>query len=216
MTEEAAPAGHVRAGRPPFWFVPRLLGALAAVVASALAFVGTFLALVSGELKFLGRSVMTLSVTGWDVHADAAPGQPIPASSYGAAVQNGYPLAVSGALLFIAAILGVIAAPRMAPRGARSLAVLSSAVAAAFLAGALATVAVQAANLVDTVRPTGTAAGNASFSADAGLGPGFWLELVAALLAIGAAVLAALPVRGPEADLATPRYGFPMPPAQPQ
>lgn len=202
MTEGPAPAENVRATRAPSWFLFRLLGALAAVVAAVLAFVGTFLALVSGELTFLGNKVITLSVTGWDITGNPASGTPV--STFGAPVRNGYPLAVAGALLVIAAILGVIGAARTAPRGAGFLAVLSAAVAAAFLAGTLATVAVQGTNLVDTFRSTGAAAGNAGYSTDAGLGSGFWLELVAAILAISAVVLAALPVREVDADLATP------------
>ncbi|TNC28705.1 hypothetical protein [Amycolatopsis alkalitolerans] len=186
MTEGEAPAESVR--RSPSWFGTRLLGVLACAVAAALAIAGSFLPLVSGQLSLGGSAAMRLTVTGWKLTAEGVP----PALTGGGVAQNGYPLTVSGALLIIAAIFGLIAAIRTAPAGARSLAVLSGAVAAAFLAGTVATVAVEAANVLDTLRPAGAGAGGSGFGAS--LGAGFWLELVAVVLAIAAVVLVALPV----------------------
>lgn len=179
------------------WSGRRLLGVLCAAVAAALAIVGSFLSLVSGELSS-GSTSVTLTVTGWDLISDGR----LPAP--GSAPQNGYPLVVAGGFLVIAAVLGLVAAVRGMPPGARTLAVLSGSVAAAFLAGTVATVAVQAANLIDTFDPLGTPDGPAGLRVSAGLGAGFWLELSAVVLAIAAVVLAALRDRAEPASPAPP------------
>ncbi|GAB3005456.1 hypothetical protein LWP59_03195 [Amycolatopsis acidiphila] len=215
MTEGAVPAEDVPARRQSSWLVARLLGVLAAVVAAVLAIVGSFLSLVSGELTYLGRPVMTLAVTGWDLDAHAPAGEPTPVATPGGTAQNGIPLTIAGCLLVVAAIVGILAAPRFAPAWARSAAVLAGSVAAAFLTGTVVTVAAQVVNLSETIRPTGTAAGNAGYGAAAGPAAGFWLELVAALLAIAAAVLFALPPRRPAPEMTTPHNDFPPSPPQP-
>ncbi|MTD57720.1 hypothetical protein [Amycolatopsis pithecellobii] len=171
--------------RQPSWYGRRLLGALAATAAAALAITGSFLPLVSGELDVPGRAVVTVSITGWKLTTSGG------LATVAGAAQNGYPLAVSGAFLIIAAVLGLVAAVRNMPGGARALAVVSGAVAAAFLAGVVATIAVEAANLLASFQPAGVA----GFGVHAELGVGFWLELAAVALAIAAVVLAALPVR---------------------
>ncbi|GAA5153549.1 MULTISPECIES: hypothetical protein [Amycolatopsis] len=140
----------------PGWDRRRLLGALLCLVASVAAFTAPFLTLYSSGV---------LSVTGWGAEP----------SSTGVA-RNGFPLAVAGALLAVAALFAVVAAPRPAPAVVRWAAVLAAAVAAAFLAGVLVTAAAQ------TVRATP--------------GPGFWLVLAAAVLALAGTVLAALPAEG--------------------
>lgn len=207
MTEGAAPADRVRTSA---WVRTRLLGALAAVVAAVLAIVGSFQALVTGELTLQGRSAMTVTITGWELAAHAPAGQTTPLATVGGAAQNGIPLTVAACLLVVAALLAVVAAPRVAIAGAGRVAVVAGATAAAFLTGIVVTVAVQVANLSHTFRPTGTAAANPGYAASAGPGAGFWLELVAAVLAIAAAVLVTLPGRR---DRAEP-YEFPPPPPE--
>jgi hypothetical protein len=192
-----------------------LLGALAAVVAAVLAIVGSFQSLVSGELTLQGRTAMMVTITGWDLAGHAPAGQNAPVSTVGGAAQNGIPLTVGACLLVVAALLAVVAAPRGALAGARLVAVVAGAVAAAFLTGVVATVAVQVSNLAGTFRATGTAAGNASYGASAAPAAGFWLELVAALLAIAAAVLVALPGRRGEPGGSAPPYDPSPSPAEP-
>ncbi|WP_236789489.1 hypothetical protein [Amycolatopsis sp. GM8] len=192
MTEGEAPAGDVPPpSAPPSWFGRRLLGVLVCAVAAALAIVGSFLPLVYIELSLAGRTAITTTISGWTVTANAVSGLRVPGVA-----QNGYPLAVAGAFLIIAAIFALVAALQAAPAGARSLAVLSGAIGAAFLAGTVATIAVYANSVISTVQLSG----DPGLGVRAGLGAGFWLEFAAVLLAIGAVVLAALPVRGPAPD----------------
>lgn len=199
MTEGEVPVADGRARRPSTVLVTRLLGAAAALAAAVLAIVGSFLALVSGELRFQDSVALKMTVTGWELDADPAVDGPV--STVGGAAQNGIPLTVAAAFLIVAALLCLIAAPRVTPAVVRSAAVLTGAVSAAFLAGVVGTVAVQAVNLLNTFRPAGAAAGNARYSTSIGLGAGFWLELAAGVLAVGAVVLTALPSRPP------PGYG---------
>lgn len=207
MTEAEAPPPEGR--RPPSVLVTRLLGAAAAVVAAVLAVVGSFLPLVSGQLK-QGNSVMfTISVSGWTLSGTAPSGTPL--TTFGGAAQNGIPLTIAAAFLIVVALLILVAAPRLAPPVLRSAAVAGGAVALAFFTGILITVGVQAANFVNTIRPVGAAAGTAGYSASAGLGTGFWLELVAGVLAIAAVVLAALPAGRAPRHAQAPQWAAPPP-----
>ncbi|GHF87427.1 hypothetical protein FHX82_000882 [Amycolatopsis bartoniae] len=140
--------------RPPGWDGWWLAGALLCALASAATFASSFLTLFATQ---------ALSVTGWESR---------PASA--GVVRNGYPLAVAGALLAIAALFAVITAARLLPDG---VALLTTALAAAFLAGVLVTIGAQAAHATP--------------------GAGFWLALAAAVSSLAAAAPAALPRRSP-------------------
>lgn len=160
----------------------RLFGAAAALAAAVLAVVGSFLPLVSGELSLIGGPAARISVTGWEVTAGGA------TPSAGHVAENGIPLTIAAALLGIAVLMIIAAAQRAAPAAVGFAALLAGSVAAAFLVGVLATVAVQVVNLRGTIQ--------AADGASAALGAGFWLVLAAGVLASAAVVLIALPVRG--------------------
>lgn len=189
MTEAGAPDSR----RPPRVVVTRLLGAAAALAAAVLAVVGSFLPLVSGRLDQRGAAVFTLSITGWKLNGQSPSGAPV--STSGGAAQNGIPLTIAAALLLVVALLILVAAPRFAPTVLRSTAVAGGAVVVAFFVGILLTIGIQAGNLLGTLRPVGAAVGNDSFATSADLGAGFWLEVVAGVLAIAAVALAALSPR---------------------
>jgi len=183
MTEGEAPVVAGRAPSPVSG--TRLLGAAAALVAAVLAVVGSFLPLVSGELRYPNEAVLTFSVTGWKITSGS------PGMLLRGVAQNGIPLTVAAALLAIAVLVVLVAAQRAAPPVVRSGAVAGCAVAAAFLIGVLATVSVQVADFVGTLGP----AANPDVTVRETLGTGFWLEVLAGVLALAAVALTAWPAR---------------------
>lgn len=193
MTEGEVPAPQVRSRTPSTVLVTRLLGAAAALAAAILAVVGSFLPLVSGSLNRGDTVMVRISVTGWTLRGDSPSGTPV--TTFGGAAQNGIPLTIAAALLLVVVLLMLVATPRSAPPVLRAAAVTGGAVVVAFFVGVLLTVGIQTGNLVSTFQPIGNAAGDRTVRTDVGLGAGFWLELVAGLLAVAAVVLAALPAR---------------------
>ncbi|WP_143266144.1 MULTISPECIES: hypothetical protein [Amycolatopsis] len=200
----------VAPGRRPGWHGGRIVGAVLALLAAAAAVTGSFLALFLGELLFQGEAQLKLTVTGWDLSAEAVePG--IPTDTFGSPVRNGYLLAAAGLLLLVAAVLGLAAARRTAAPGRKLAAALATAIGAAFLLATTAGIVLQGVSLHESFRPTGAAEDNGEFTTGDSFGLGFWLVAGATLAAIAAAVLAT--TRGRRApDLTTPRYGVPAPP----
>ncbi|MFD4254782.1 hypothetical protein [Amycolatopsis thermoflava] len=192
------------------WHGGRLLGAALALLAAAAAVTGSFLALFEGELLFRGEPQLTLTVTGWDLTAEAVqPG--IPTNTFGSPVRNGYLLAAAGLLLVIAAVLSLAAARRNSSPARKFAAALAAATGAAFLLATAAGIVLQGVSLHESFRPAGAAEGDGAFSTSDSLGTGFWLVAGATLAAIVAAVLAAARGRRAPQDLTTPRYGIPAP-----
>ena len=190
------------------------MGAVLALLAAAAAVAGSFLALFQGELLFQGEVQLRLKVTGWGVYAEAVQSG-VPTTTFGSAVRNGYPLAVAGLLLVVAAVLGLAAARGTAP-GRMYAAALATAIGAAFLVATALGIALQGIGLHESFRPTGAATGNGDVSTGDSFGVGYWLVAGAAVASIVAAVLAAARNRraavAEGADLTTPRYGFPAQP----
>ncbi|MCF6425586.1 hypothetical protein [Amycolatopsis tucumanensis] len=196
--------------RRPGWHGGRLLGAALALLAAAAAVTGSFFALFEGELLFQGEPQLSLTVTGWDLTAEAAqPG--IPTNTFGSPVRNGYLLAAAGLLLVIAAVLSLAAARRDSSPARKFAAALATATGAAFLLATAAGIVLQGVSLHESFRPPGAAEGDGDFSTSDRLGLGFWLVAGATLAAIVAAVLAAARGRRAPQDLTTPRYGIPAP-----
>ncbi|PWV80323.1 hypothetical protein SAMN05421630_109199 [Prauserella marina] len=177
--------------------------AVLCVLAAALTVAGSFIPLFSGELSLLGTRQLSIGITAWGFDTDA------PTREGGVAV-NGVPLVFAAVLLLVAAAL-VLFTARASGAARRGLGAASVTGAAAFLAGTVWTVGMQAASWVDTFRPTGDAAGDSDVGVDAGLSAGMWLLIAAAVLALAGAAwaLVALLPAGERAEPVTPRYGFP-------
>ncbi|NIH82670.1 hypothetical protein [Amycolatopsis viridis] len=189
----------------------RVAGAVLALLCAAAAVTGSFLPLFQGSLLFQGETQLTIAATGWGLSAEAVrPGAP--AGTVGSPVRNGYPLAVAGLLLLVAAVVGLAAAGRVSPPGRKFAAALLTAVGSAFLVATALGIALQGVSLHESFRPTGAAAGISDFGTADSFGLGFWLVGGAAVASIVAAVLAALQGRrAPRYDVTTPRYGVPAP-----
>ncbi|GAB3580677.1 hypothetical protein GCM10027445_51390 [Amycolatopsis endophytica] len=210
--------------RPPGWQGKRIVGSVLALLAAASAVTGAFLALFIGELRFRGATQLKLTVTGWDLSAEAAtPGTPT--TTFGEPVRNGWALGGAGLLLLIAAAVGLAAARRTSTPGVKFAAALLTGIGAGFLAATTLSIFLQAISLNESFRPTGAAQNFADVAAIGRLGLGFWLVVGATVLAVVAAVLAASRGRRAPAppppqygyDPITPRYGFPaQPPFPPQ
>ncbi|NIH85659.1 hypothetical protein [Amycolatopsis granulosa] len=187
----------------------RVAGAVLALLAAASAVTGSLLPLFQGSLLFQGETQLTIAVTGWGLSAETVrPG--VPAGTFGSPVRNGYPLAVAGLLLLVAAVVGLAAARRASPPGRKFAAALLTAVGSAFLMATALGIALQGVSLHESFRPTGAAAGIGGFATADSFGLGFWLVGGAAVASIASAVLAALR-RAPRSDVTTPRYGVPLP-----
>ncbi|AIJ20764.1 hypothetical protein AMETH_0672 [Amycolatopsis methanolica 239] len=207
-----APVPH----RPSGWQGKRVAGAVLALLAAAAALTGAFLPLFVGELRFNGETQLKLTVTGWDLSAEAA-GPGIPTSTAGEPVRNGWALAGAGLLLLIAAMIGFAAARRASSPGGKFAAALAGGIGAGFLAATTLSIVLQAISLHESFRPAGIAEGNDGVTTADSLGVGFWLVAGATVLAIVAAALAAgrgkrAPAPPPptyDYDPVTPRYGFP-------
>jgi hypothetical protein len=215
MTTPGIPPQSV--GRPPrlsSWYVLRLVSVVLSLLAAAAAIGGSFLTLFEGELLSRGSTQVRLVVTGWTFRAEAGTGVNGSPTTAGSVAHNGYPLAVAGAILMIAALIAFVASQRSAPPAVKSVAMIATAVGAAFLAGTVWTVGLQGAAFAESFRPIGSAPGGGLLTTASGFGAGFWLEVAGATLAVVAAVLVASPWRGPRepTELTTPPYGFPMPP----
>jgi hypothetical protein len=220
MTTPGIPPQSV--GRPKrlsSWYVLRLVSVVLSLLAAAAAIGGSFLTLFGGELLSRGSTQVKLVVTGWTFRAEAGAGVNGSPTTAGSVAHNGYPLAVAGAILMIAALVGFIAAQRSAPAVVKTVAMVATAAGAAFLAGTVWTVGLQGAAFAESFRPIGSAPGSGLLTTTSGFGAGFWIEVAGATLAVAAAVLIASPWRGPRepTDLTTPHYGFPMPlPPEPE
>ncbi|MPZ83719.1 MAG: hypothetical protein GEV28_26340 [Actinophytocola sp.] len=195
----------------------RLAAAGCALLAAVGGMVGSFLDLFTGELKIDGETQLSLSVTSWGF--DVEGGDP-----FGAVPTSGYPLVFAAVLLFGAASMSALAASAAATPGTTRGAAVVTVAGTAFLAGVVWAVGMELASFAGSFRPVGITTDGVTV--EQSLGPGLWFLLVAVALAIAAAVLALLRPRrrtvpvgyqvSPyQADMSTPRHGFPIPVALP-
>lgn len=190
----------------------RLLAAGCALLAAVGAMVGSFLDLFTGEIRFDGETRLSMSVTAWGFDVDG--GDP-----FGAVPMSGYPLMFATVLLFGAASTSALAAGAAATPGTTRGAAVVTVAGTAFLTGVVWSVGMELASLMSSFQPAGVTSGG--ITAEKFLGPGLWFLLVAVALAIAAAVLSLLRPRRTvpvvhqlspyQADLPTPRHGFPVP-----
>lgn len=167
------------------------------------------LAVVAGMFGTLYRGSITLTNGGgsrefaahsWGSDAEFGLQSPDP--------KMGYPLVFAVLMLFGAAVLS------RPVRTVRAAGVVT-AVGTAFLAGVVWSIGLQLSSQVGLMREIEIMAGGAVIEWDVGTGLG--LLLVAVAFAVAATVLAFLPARRREpedpyqADLTTPRHGFPIP-----
>lgn len=196
---------------PARWHPTKVTAALLSFCAVVLVLVGSFLPLYSGEFS-LGSDDIEVTVSPWsaDVPGTTAPFD-VPTT--------GYPLVFAAIVLACAAALCWYAATPAAGPGVGRVSAVTTAVGSAFLVGTVWTTAMMVVNGADTLLLIGSL--SPGLETEVSYLVGYWLLLVAALLSLGAAVLALIPVRTPtwaqiNPDVATPPYGIalPVPPAQ--
>jgi hypothetical protein len=188
---------------PARWHATRVTAALLSFCAVVLVIVGSFLPLYSGTLSF-GGDDMEVTISPWsaDVQGPTEPGD-VPTV--------GYPLVFAAIVLACAAAISWYAATPAATQGVGRVAGLTTAIGGAFLIGTVWTTSLMVTNGVDSVLLLGTVL--PGVETEATYLVGYWLLLVAALLGLGAAVLALIPVRQPtwaqaNPDVSTPPYGI--------
>lgn len=143
-----------------------------------------------------GREARTL--TGWGLS-----GMPTPA----VAPINGIPLTVAAAVLLVAGVTGIVAAARWSTIKTRRTGATLAWVAAAFAAGAVATVATQVAawsRLYDDIMPTVV---NAAMDLQSNPGYGLWLLIAAVAMSVVAALSASRNIRAAVAPPGVPAGG---------
>ncbi len=188
---------------PARWHATRVAAALLAFCAVVLVIVGSFLPLYSGVLSFGGEDIeVTISPWSADVQGPTEPGD-VPTI--------GYPLVFAAIVMACAAAISWYAATPAATQGVGRVAGLTTAIGGAFLIGTVWTASLMVVNGVDSVLLLGTV--TPGLETEATYLVGYWLLLVAALLSLGAAVLALIPVRLPtwaqvNPDVSTPAYGI--------
>ncbi|HET6288716.1 MAG TPA: hypothetical protein VFG15_18460 [Amycolatopsis sp.] len=184
----------------------RGLAILGAVAAALLVLVSTFANVFTVDLPASRRDVgITVHLTNWGVETtigtDIVPNLLL-------APRTGYPLVFCAAVLLGAAVVSAMARSSAATRVAS----LLSAVGAALMAGVAWSVVLVVSRFTDMfdMLPPGD-----DRTVGTSPGPGLWLLGGAVVLAGGASVAAFLRGREetvpPEADLATPALGFPVP-----
>jgi hypothetical protein len=179
--------------RTSAWYRLRLIAALLCLLAAVAVVSGSFLTLYSGRVQLLGKAELGVAITGWSLRVETGADRASVASTAVKVAQNGFPLTIAGALLFIATLFGVVAARRSAPPVIQSGAVLTASIAAAFLAGTVWTIGMQLDGFAKNLPPMGALPGNDNVESVSSLGLGFALLLAGAVVAIVAAVLAAFP-----------------------
>lgn len=188
---------------PARWHATRVTAALLSFCAVVLVIVGSFLPLYSGTLSFGGDDI-EVTITPWsaDVQGPTGPGD-VPTI--------GYPLVFAAIVLACAAAISWYAATPAATPGVGRVAGLTTAIGGAFLIGTVWTTSLMVMNGVDGVLLLGTV--TPGLETEATYLVGYWLLLVAAVLGLGAAVLALIPVRQltwaqANPDVSTPPYGI--------
>lgn len=177
-------------------------------VAAFLALAGSFLPLYTGSVALAGQEA-SLAVTGWGLDVDQ--GEP-----YGAVPTSGYLLVFATGLLIAATVLCGMAALPAATPGTPRAAGLVTVAAVAFLTGAVWAIGMEVAGYAESFRPIGAAAFNEEATTEHGPGIGIWLLVAAVVIAVAGMVLVlrstrAVPTWQDQANLATPRHGFPIP-----
>lgn len=195
---------HTTTG-PARWHPTRVTAALLSFCAVLLVIIGSFLPLYSGTLSF-GPDEIEVTISPWsaDVSGPTEPGD-VPTI--------GYPLVFAAIVLACAAALCWYAATPAAGEGVGRVATMTTAIGGAFLIGTVWTSSLMVTNGVDSLILFGTV--TPGLESEATYLVGYWLLLVAALLSLGAAVLALIPVHQAtwaqaNPDVSTPPYGMSM------
>ncbi|WP_424230611.1 hypothetical protein [Actinophytocola sp.] len=195
---------HTTTG-PARWHPTRVTAALLSFCAMLLVFVGSFLPLYSSTLS-VGSDELEVTISPWsaDVSGPTEPGE-VPAL--------GYPLVFAAIILACAAALCWYAAIPAATQGVGRVAATTTVIGGGFLIGTVWTAALVVMAGIENVILLGTMA--PGFETEATYLVGYWLLLVAAVLGLGAAVLALIPVRQAtwaqaNPDVSTPPYGMAM------
>lgn len=181
--------------RPRLAMVPTVLFAIALLLVVFASVLPLFLAGMGNEGR---RDGVTFQVTPWRlVDTTVAPGQTVVTHSTATPIPFGYPLVLAGLLLLATVVLRA-----RVTRGAHTLGVVS----AAFLAGVV--FALGMFEIAWQRLLLGTTAG---LGIQSGIGQGFWVFLLATMLAVAGA---ALSFRTPRADPPAPT-AWPDPPDAP-
>lgn len=193
----------------PLW---RPLGALLCFAAAILTLLGSFLTLLTTEVRESNNSRFALTITGWDVSATTN-GRPDAEGAAAIFPTNGPPLVAAAVVLLAAAILAVFAAAAPSTATTRANSVVTAA-AAAFLAGTTATLLMEILNWYDRLRPNTPPGSPIQIDIVTTIGLGFWLIVTATTAALAGFVLTWLPLRRRpknriEPD--TPTLGIPAP-----
>ena len=180
-----------------------MLGALLCLAAAVLTAIGAFQDLAIVE-TFGGPQQQTFIITGWDARivTDGVP----ESVTTGGAPRNGVPLLFAVAVLLVVAVLGRLGTVRRFGR----ISGLVTVVVATFLAATVVEIGVQALWWVDVVQPTPYE--GVSVRVTAAFGPGLWLLVAGAGMAVAAAVVAWRRT-GPDTERVepdTPRLGIPV------
>jgi hypothetical protein len=183
-----------------------MIGALLCLAAAALTMIGTFQDLVVVDTS-TGFGRQTFTITAWEVRAET--NGVVAQSIDDSAPVNGVPLLFAAALLLAAAVGAMLARVRRSatPGG------LVTALAATFLVAVVAMVGVQARWWTKVFEP-GPVGGQegVSVTVTSVVGPGLWMMITGAVVAIAAAVTVGRR-RRPEAERVepdTPRLGTPL------
>jgi hypothetical protein len=192
----------------------RPVGPVLCVAAAVLTLVGSLQALYSTGYRYGGELGYAFTITGWGLRNDAPVGFGEVGSSE-AVPPNGAPLAVAALVLLVAAVLGVRTAPWA---GNARIAAASGPVAvigAALLVGVVGTVGMQELGWLgaaERARAMSDIPGAPELSVEASVGVGFWLLVVASVLAVAAALLTSrrAPVGAAREEPDTPVLGIPV------
>jgi hypothetical protein len=174
-----------------------MIGALASLGAAALTMIGMLQDLLTAKIF-----TQTITITSWDIRVETNGG---PGGGMTGGPFNGVPLLFAVVVLLAAAVLGMLAAARPARTRFGRASALAAVVAAAFLAGTVATIGMQVLGWMDAF----TIPDNPD---QVTVGPGFWTLVVGVGLAIAAAVTTWRQA-GPEparVEPDTPRLGIPV------
>ncbi|WP_433278815.1 hypothetical protein ACQPZA_05120 [Pseudonocardia xinjiangensis] len=194
--------------------VPRLIAAGLLVVSAALAVGGSFLALSVRRYEFSLSGPTVVVTTAWGVGIDPPPEAP---TSVAAAAPLGIPLVVAAGAAVVAAILLLLSARRPGDHvPARMLGVVS----AGLLGGSIWIIWIELTTQASNARAAAEGGIDSGFRPTVGYGPGAWLLLGAAMVALVAVPLLMVrpddPPTGPPAGPYGPWPQFPPPSGDPR
>jgi hypothetical protein len=191
------------APKRPIW---RPIGVLLCFAASILTLLGSFMTLFRATVQFGQNSQLVLTITAWDIHAESA-GRAVPA---GSTPDNGAPLVFAATVLLAAALLGLLATAVPVRVGIGRANIVLAAIGAAFLAGTVWTIGMQELAWREAF---GSRLAISDTDNAVSVTVGYWLLVIAAVVALASPVFAWLPARARSAreEPQTPAFGVPVP-----